>query len=414
MPLNIQLFAGAGDQTKQAIIDSYDSSIKEGVLQYNMSRTDDICQLRTAASASNRFYNLTDTVATASGRNAQSPNTGGEQAKLRSKGGKVWAVDVATGAYSIKNYYFEDDFWQTPVDVKSPMVKKQSSAVILRDDLVFMDALEKAYTGVEQQINGDTNNIKIPDKNKFGKSTDAFSFETFKQMLVTATTIASTTNAHMKIFMDTDAQSHIITQNEILSSDYFSKNLLERNTLDKLNWNAQTKIEVFPQLNAELYGKADPWTKGRIYVVIKDCVGKKRVNASIRGKVVELDETDEVMFKTKFMTGAGVVDPDGIFVYEYNPEAAAAASVLSEEPSASTFGLTPKATPAQQPDIDKVIELEKIRAERAKEERMAAEAKLKLHEVENKAVTIQAPTDQETTRKSKAKVTEDPAKGTTE
>lgn len=403
------MFAETGDLTKQAIIDSYDSSIKEGVLQYNMSRTDDICQLRTAASASNRFYNLTDTVATASGRNGSPANTGGDAAKLRSKGGKVWAVDVATGAWSIKNYYFEDDFWQTPVDVKSPLVKKQSSAVILRDDLIFMDALEKCYTGYEQTINGATNNIKIPDKNKFGASSKAFNFDEFKKMLVTATTIASTTNAQMKIFMDTDAQGHIISQNEILSSDYFSKNLLERNTLDKLNWNAQTKIEVFPKLNKELYEKEDPWTKGRIYVVIKDCVGKKRVNASIKGKVVELDETDEVMFKTKFMTGAGVVDPEGIFVYEYSPTEAGDVSMITadlrEKPLSKRIPVE-----SQEPNFDKMIELEKARAERAKEERMASEAKIKLAEM-NMPKSEGTQAVDEVPKKGKAK---DPENGKTE
>ena len=314
-----------GTNTKQAIQDSYDSAIKEGVLQYNSSRTDDICQLRTKASESHRYYNMTDTVATASGRNATSPNTGGEAARAASKGGSVWAVDVKTGAYSVKNYFFEDDFWVTNVSVDSPIVKKQTSAMILRDDLVFMEALEKAYTGYSMEINGETNQIKIPDANKYGKSTDAFDFEKFKKMLVDATTIASTTGAKMKIFMDTDAQGRIISQKEILSSDYFSKKLLERNTLDKLDWNSQTKIEVFPLLNKALYGKADPWTKGRIYVVIKDCVGKHRAVKQIKGQVVELPQDDQVLYKTKFMTGSGVVDHDGIFVYEYNPEAAAAA-----------------------------------------------------------------------------------------
>lgn len=382
-----------------------------------MSRTDDICQLRTQASESNRFYNLTDTVATASGRNADPANTGGDAAKFRSKGGKVWAVDVATGAWSVKNYYFEDDFWQTPVDIKSPMVKKQSSAVILRDDLVFMAALEKAYTGYDMVVNNQTNNIKIPDRNRFGNAAAAFDYEAFKKMLVTATTIASTTNAQMKIFMDTDAQGEIIVQKEILSSDYFSKNLLERNTLDKLNWNAQTKIEVFPQLNEELYGTQDPWTKGRIYVVIKDCVGKKRVNKSIKGKVVDLDETDEVLFKTKFMTGSGVVDPDGIFVFEYKPAAggASGASLMDAGISAASFRADTNEQPA---NIKDMLELEKIRLQISENERIAKETELKILEAKKSEATdvvTEAPAEPETKGKTKAKEkAKDPSDGTTE
>lgn len=348
----------ADDLMKQAIQDSYDSNIKESILQYNTSRTDDICQIRTKASESNRFYNMTDTIALPSGRNAETPNTGGAAAGAASPGGKVWGVDVQTGSYSVKNFFFEDDFWVTDISINSPIVRRQSSAITLRDDLVFMEALEKAYTGYSSTINGQTNQIKIPDVNRFGDKAKAFDWDSFKKMLVNATTIAKSGNLKMKIFMDMDAQNQIIVQKEILSSDYFSKKLLERNTIDKLDWNEITKIEVFPYLKNDLYGKTNPWTKGRIYITIQDCVGKKRVTKSIKGQVVEIPKDDEVMFKSKFMTGAGVVDPEGIFVFEYDPSAVVTAGI--SEASLSPFSLKNTEVPtAENKDATIPVEEEK-------------------------------------------------------
>ena len=353
----------ATDLTKQAIKDSYDSNIKERLTKYNSSRTDDVCQIRTNKSSSHRYYNMSDTVATKSGRNAEVPNTGGEAAKLKSKGAKVTAVDVKTGAWSVKNYFFEDDFWVTDITINSPIVSRQSSAIYLRDDLVFMDALEAAYTGFNEEINGETYEVKIPDENKFGNIANAWDFGVFKEMLVAATTLASDQGVKMKVFMDMDAQNKLIKEKEILSSDYFSKKILERNTIDKLQWNERTKFEVFPKLKNELYGKVDPWTKGRVYVVVEQCVGKLRPSTNIKGKVVELDETDEVLFKSKFMTGAKVVDPMGIFVYEYDWDAAAAASV--EPVSAMAMNTMSLANNEQ---LEQEKEIEKMRMERVEKE----------------------------------------------
>ena len=69
----------------------------------------------------------------------------------------------------------------------------------------------------------------------------------------------------------------------------------------------------------------------------------------------------------------------------------------------------------QQPDVDKMLELEKARTERAVAERTAYEAKLKLYNAEK---NVQTPdTAQDTTKagvKAKAKATAENPDGTTE
>lgn len=351
-----------GEKTKQARVDSWDSAIREALLESKLSRTDDMCQVETKAVKSHKFFDMTETIATPSGRNPEAPNTpntGGEKARMDSKGAEIYGIPVSAGWYTVKNKFFEDDINEMEISINAPVADRQSRAMILRKDIIYMNSLEKAFTGYDLEIaEGVTKNIKIPDTNKFDCK-GGFSFDVFQKALVAATTAASASNLKIKIFMQTGDQDILINEPKILSNEYFSKKILERNTLDKLDWNSSTKVEVFPDLDSELYGKKKIWTEGRIYIAIERMVGKLDNPRTVKGQIVDLPDDDLVMYKSKFASGCGVITPKGIFVVTYTPGEAVQQSKLTLDQALPQI---PMAMATGTQDIDKLIELEKIKA----------------------------------------------------
>ena len=311
-------------------------------------------------------------------------------------------------------YVKRRDFDRSQLDEKSAIVDAQTASIYAkcanRIATVLKDCVTKKKRSVED-TNGQKFDLTIPEGNFYGDKAQLFdtdaNIKAFRMMMLKAQEMAEGQGLKIAIIAGTEGRGELANAKRFSDRDF--SNGETTSTGQPLRQIFGGTIENLPGFDTVFYPQKTD-AVGYIIVMIEKSFGQDNKDVAVTPEANYIADKKAYLLDVEVYNSTELLNPEGVFIFTYKRDVAgvAAASVLSE---VRTFGAT-----QPQPNVDKMLELEKARTERAIAERTAYEAKLKLYNAEKNA---QAPDTvaQDTAKavsKAKAKTTENPDKGTIE
>lgn len=323
------------------------------------------------------------------------------------------AIRVMATGMECPVYVKRHDFDRSQLDEKSAIVDAQVSAIYAkcanRVANLFKDCVTNKKRTV-QDTNGKTFDLTIPETQFYGDKAQLFdtdaNIKAFRMMMLKAQEMAEAQGLKIAIVAGIEGKGEIANTKRFSNKDY---------TPGETTTNGQPLSKIFGGQIETLWGYDTVFypqkneTEGHIIVILERTFGQDNKDVAVTPEANYIPDKKAYLLDVEVYNSTELLNPEGFFVFTYKRDiaGAAAASVMAAStPEMRTFSAN------TQPDIDKVIELEKIRLERAKEERAAYEAKLQVYGLEKEKTAV-AETTNAGAKKAKAKP-EDPENGKTE
>lgn len=322
------------------------------------------------------------------------------------------AVRVYPTGMECPVYIRRRDFDRSQLDEKSAIVDAQTASIYAkcsnRIATLFKDIVTNKKRNVED-TNGKKFDLTIPEGNFYGDKAQLFdtdaNIKAFRMMMLKAQELAEGQGLKIAIVAGTEGRGELANAKRFSDRDFsYGETTSTGQPLKRIFGGT---IENLPGFDSVFYSEGTE-TEGRIIVMIEKSFGQDNKDVAVTPEANYIADKKAYLLDVEVYNSTELLNPEGVFIFTYKRDVAGAAmaSVLAET---RTFN------GIQQPDVDKMLELEKARTERAVAERTAYEAKLKLYNAEK---NVQTPdTAQDTTKagaKAKAKATAENPDGTTE
>ena len=322
------------------------------------------------------------------------------------------AVRVYPTGMECPVYIRRRDFDRSQLDEKSAIVDAQTASIYAkcsnRIATLFKDIVTNKKRNVED-TNGKKFDLTIPADHFYGDKAQLFdtdaNIKAFRMMMLKAQELAEGQGLKIAIVAGTEGRGELANAKRFSDRDFsYGETTSTGQPLKRIFGGT---IENLPGFDSVFYSEGTE-TEGRIIVMIEKSFGQDNKDVAVTPEANYIADKKAYLLDVEVYNSTELLNPEGVFIFTYKRDVAGAAmaSVLAETRTFSGI---------QQPDVDKMLELEKARTERAVAERTAYEAKLKLYNAEKNA---QAPdTAQDTAKagaKTKAKATAENPDGTTE
>lgn len=326
------------------------------------------------------------------------------------------AVRVYPTGMECPVYIRRRDFDRSQLDEKSAIVDAQTASIYAkcsnRIATLFKDIVTNKKRNVED-TNGKKFDLTIPADHFYGDKAQLFdtdaNIKAFRMMMLKAQELAEGQGLKIAIVAGTEGRGELANAKRFSDRDFsYGETTSTGQPLKRIFGGT---IENLPGFDSVFYSEGTE-TEGHIIVMIEKSFGQDNKDVAVTPEANYIADKKAYLLDVEVYNSTELLNPEGVFIFTYKRDVAGAAAAMVMNTFSETRMLK---EPGQQLDIDKMLELEKARTERAVAERTAYEAKLKLYNAEK---NVQTPdTAQDTTKagaKTKAKATAENPDGTTE
>ena len=326
------------------------------------------------------------------------------------------AVRVYPTGMECPVYIRRRDFDRSQLDEKSAIVDAQTASIYAkcsnRIATLFKDIVTNKKRNVED-TNGKKFDLTIPEGNFYGDKAQLFdtdaNIKAFRMMMLKAQELAEGQGLKIAIVAGTEGRGELANAKRFSDRDFsYGETTSTGQPLKRIFGGT---VENLPGFDSVFYSEGTE-TEGYIIVMIEKSFGQDNKDIAVTPEANYIADKKAYLLDVEVYNSTELLNPEGVFIFTYKRDVAGAAAAMVMNTFSETRMLK---EPGQQPDVDKMLELEKARTERAIAERTAYEAKLKLYNAEK---NVQTPdTAQDTTKagvKAKAKATAENPDGTTE
>ena len=312
-------------------------------------------------------------------------------------------------------YIKRRDFDRSQLDEKSAIVDAQVAATYAkcanRIGTLFKDCATTKKRTV-QDTNGKSITLTIPENHFYGDEAQLFdtdaNIKAFRMMMLKAQELAEGQGLKIAIVAGTEGKGELANAKRFSDRDFANGETTSNG--QPLRQIFGGTVETLPGFDTVFYPGQE--TTGYLVVMIEKSFGQDNKDVAVTPEANYIADKKAYLLDVEVYNSTELLNPEGVFFFKYKRDVAGAAMAMAAS-TLSVDGRVYSANPSVAPDIDKVIELEKIKLERAKEERAVYEAKIKLLDSEKETLTGTVAPDVEAEGKEKATVKAQ-AKGKTE